>query len=129
MSADNWAVCPRCLDRAKAEREAKFEAARVAYGNVAPEEYERLRAEAQVPVDEDSFRTFREDYEFYGAEKGTITASYSGHCQTCNLNIDFKDEHPFYEREERTSITVDDLLLMPPDAVDALSEEVERGPS
>jgi hypothetical protein len=129
MSADNWAVCPRCLDRAKAESEARFQAAFDAYGKVPAAEYERLRAEAQAPVDEDSFETFREDYEIYGAKSGTITVSYSGHCQTCGLNIDFKHEHPFYEREERASVTVDDLLLMPPDAADALSEEAERGPS
>jgi hypothetical protein len=27
MSADNWAVCPRCLLRSKKERERKMEAA------------------------------------------------------------------------------------------------------
>ena len=99
MSADNWAICPRCVDRARAEAAAKFQAAVDAYGKVTPEEYETLRAEAQVPVYPEAFRTFREDHEFYGAADGTITASYSGHCQTCGLGLDFKDEHPFYEPE------------------------------
>jgi uncharacterized protein CbrC (UPF0167 family) len=96
MSADNWAICPQCLDRAKAEAATRFQAAVDAYGNVPAEEYERLRAEAQVPVDEESFRTFREDYEFHGATQGAITADYSGHCDVCNLGADFTYKHEFY---------------------------------
>lgn len=99
MSADNWAICPRCLDRAKAASAARFQTAVDAYGKVPPDEYERLRSEAQTPIDEDSFQTFREDYEFYGASEGTVVASYSGHCGTCNLGVDFKHEHKFYESD------------------------------
>lgn len=99
MSADSWAICPRCLSRATTERETRFQAAVDAYGKVPPDEYERLRAEAQVPINEENFRTFREDYEFYGASGGTVTASYSGHCSVCSLNLDFKHEHPFYVGE------------------------------
>jgi hypothetical protein len=98
MSADNWAVCPQCLDRGLGESEALFQAAVEAYGKVSPEEYEQLRAKAQTPVDPEAFDTFREDYEFYGAEDGTVTASYSGHCQKCGLGVDFKHEEKFYER-------------------------------
>src|SRR5207244_2512735 len=94
VSADNWAICPQCRDRAKAEHDARFQAAVESYGKVPPEEYERLRAEATVPFDAAQFETFREDYEFYGAAEGTITASYSGHCDVCSLGLDFK-----YERE------------------------------
>lgn len=100
MSADDWEVCPRCLDRAKAESAARFQAAVAAYGKVSGEEYERLRAEAQIPVEEHTFETFGEHYEFYGVSTGTITASYSAYCGTCGLTVDFKYEHPFYEREE-----------------------------
>lgn len=102
MSADNWAICPRCLDRAKAERAAKFEAARIAYGNVEPEEYERLRSEAQVEIDPEQFRTFREDYEFWGAEDGKVGASYKGRCQTCDLSAGFEREKVFYTPEAVT---------------------------
>ncbi len=97
MSADNWAICPRCLMLASSEQEARFQAAVDAYGKVPAEEYERLRAEAQQPFDEDGFQTFREDYEIYGASEGTITVSYSGHCSKCNLGLDFKHERTFYE--------------------------------
>jgi len=100
MSADNWAICPQCRDRAKAEYDARFQAAVDAYGKETPEEYERLRAEATVPFDSDPFETFREDYEFYGATEGTVTASYSGHCDVCGLGVQFTHEREFYKPTE-----------------------------
>lgn len=39
-------------------------------------------------------RTFREDYEIYGAETGTVTVSYRGECQRCNLLLEFETTHP-----------------------------------
>lgn len=97
MSADNWAICPRCRDNAKREHDERFQAALDAYGKVPAAEYERLRGEAQTPFNEEAFRTFREDYEFYGASDGMVTASYSGHCDKCHLGLDFKREQWFYE--------------------------------
>ena len=46
------------------------------------------------PDDEDE--TFREDYEFYGAETGTLHISYSGHCSvpTCKAGLNFKTTVP-----------------------------------
>jgi hypothetical protein len=99
VSADNWAICPRCVARARAEHEARFQAAVDAYGTVPAEEYERLRAEAQRPFDEGDFQTFREDYEIYGAAEGTVVVSYSGHCSVCALGLDFKYERSLYPLE------------------------------
>lgn len=96
MSADNWAICPQCRDRAQADRTARLKEAFDAYGKVSPEEFEAMRAAADVPFDAGKFQTFREDYEFYGASDGTITADYSGHCGVCDLGVDFRHEHPFY---------------------------------
>lgn len=101
MSADNWDVCPQCLDRAKAERQARVDAAAEAYGTVPPEEYERLRTEALAGIAEPDALTFREDYEFYGASKGTVCASYSGHCEVCGLGVDFTYEREFYKGAEQ----------------------------
>jgi hypothetical protein len=36
--------------------------------------------------------TFREDYEIYGAEDGTVTVTYSGSCQSCGLSLSFRDD-------------------------------------
>jgi hypothetical protein len=38
--------------------------------------------------------TFREDYEIYGAETGTVTVSYSGECTECHLKLSFTEDHP-----------------------------------
>lgn len=45
--------------------------------------------------------TFREDYEIYGAEDGTVMVSYGGSCTTCHLTLDFKHEHNLYSEETK----------------------------
>lgn len=98
MSASNWAVCPRCLERARVARDDAFQHALSLYGVVPLDEFESARTEAEaVAVSADAFQTFREDYEIYGASEGTVKVSYSGHCQTCHLGFDFTDERTFYD--------------------------------
>jgi len=63
------------------------------------EEFDRLRREADTPIDHEALRTFREDYEVYGAETGEVTASYSGRCSVCDVGLDFTIERGFYTRE------------------------------
>ena len=96
MGADNWAVCPRCRDRAVAAKDALFNEAAAAYGTLPVEEYEALRAKAQAPAEE-LRRTFAEYYEFYGAENGTVTADYGGECNVCHLKCNFKHQVKFYD--------------------------------
>ena len=48
---------------------------------------------AGKPVNEEDFRTFREDYEFFIRDRA-VHASYSGHCQVCGLGTDFEHVHP-----------------------------------
>jgi hypothetical protein len=91
MSADNWAICPRCLKRARAAHDVAVEAVKQSYGNVSIEEFDAARA-AILDVDPESLRTFREDYEFYGAESGKVVASYSGNCDNCDLSLNFEEE-------------------------------------
>ena len=47
------------------------------------DEYMQMQAERDVMREETLLRTFREDYEFYGADEGTVTVDYSGSCQKC----------------------------------------------
>jgi hypothetical protein len=98
MSADNWAKCPRCVARAEkelAEREAEVSAL---YGEVPVDEFDLARVEltqdrAKHDKD-DAYRTFREDYEFYGAEDGEVVAVYAGSCKECGLKLNFRHVHP-----------------------------------
>ena len=39
MSADNYAICPRCQARIVRENQDAVEQAKTAYGKVSPEEY------------------------------------------------------------------------------------------
>jgi hypothetical protein len=96
MSADNWAACPRCLTDAETEAAKRVRDVADAYGKVPEDEYMAMLAEvnsasvAQPPED------FREDYEIYGAETGTLTITYGGECQKCFLKLNYKHEIPFY---------------------------------
>lgn len=99
MSADNWAICPRC--KARRRREADEAHARVLaqYGKIDFVDFDRLReraakAEEAATSSSDRYRTFREDYEITGAESGVVTVSYSGRCNTCSLAWTFGSEHP-----------------------------------
>lgn len=91
MSADNWAICPKCLAEAKASIDEQRAKVYATYGTVPIEEFDRLRDELPELRDE-NYRTFREDYEIYGADSGLLHVSYSGHCSECGLGLDFEDE-------------------------------------
>lgn len=99
MSADNWAICPRCKLGGEVEHQGNIDRAAEAYGKVDPDEYEALREIARRPLDLEPFRTFREDYEFYGADEGTVVATYEGECSVCSLHVKFRHERQFFDRE------------------------------
>lgn len=90
MSADNWAVCPRCLQRAKKREADRLAEVMASYGKVSVAEFDAARA-AVEPVREQDFTTFREDYEISGAKTGTVTVSYSGNCDRCGLSLSFEE--------------------------------------
>ncbi|QDF15414.1 hypothetical protein SEA_MOLLYMUR_53 [Gordonia phage Mollymur] len=103
MSADNWATCARCsrdhlLAAAMVEEEVKLSLDR-AYGEVSRGEYAALEREGERKVREArevvdyQFDTFREDYEIYGAETGTVTVGYSGQCTKCDYGVHFEYNH------------------------------------
>lgn len=96
MSADNWAECPRCIRRAQAALAEQNETLRKAYQTLPMEEFVRLSAElkAKAEVLRPDRRTFREDYEFYGAEDGAVRVSYRGECTVCGLFLSIEESHP-----------------------------------
>lgn len=96
MSADNWAICPRCEDRRQTRLRERAVEVQAAYGSVSVEEFDRLRNSLATDQAVEPANTFREDYEFYGAEDGTVHAAYSGGCSECGLGVTFAHEHPFY---------------------------------
>lgn len=110
MSADNWANCKACIDNANREieevRREYQEQLDSSYGEIPLDEYQLLQAEAAQAIRDATSRsavplgTFREDYEFYGAEDGEVTACYSGRCTTCGYGVSFKHTVPIPELAE-----------------------------
>jgi hypothetical protein len=95
MSADNWARCPRCAFRESRRIDARAAEIAKLYGTVSVDDFDKARTdlEAQRKAFATRDYTFREDYEFFGAEDGSVTASYSGSCTKCGLSLSFEDEH------------------------------------
>lgn len=101
MSADNWEVCPKCVAAAQAAADEAHAEVYAQYGKVPPEEFDSLR-DALPVVNLDDHRTFREDYEIYGADEGEIEVSYSGNCSECGLHVDLRTNKKFWPEHEKT---------------------------
>lgn len=102
MSADSWRVCPRCRQKELDRLGELSERVSAGYGVLPIEEFDALRSELAKGIDERKIQTFREDYEFYGAESGEVKYSYSGHCQVCGLGVDFDGVRTFYPPPNQT---------------------------
>src|SRR5258708_6440644 len=100
MSADNWANCPRCAYINLNEIQKLEEYVKDSYGKVNLEDYELLVEQLADVKHEKAQKigsaTFREDYEFYGAETGTLQISYRGQCTKCGLSHKIHEERVFY---------------------------------
>lgn len=102
MSADSWTTCPRCKASREATNESKIEAIMATYGKISPMEWENARVSIDAILTDKLRETFREDYEFYGADSGTVIASYSGKCSTCGLAVHFDHRVTFFPESDRT---------------------------
>jgi hypothetical protein len=95
VSADNYAICPRCFQEACEKAAAERQRVTGLYGTLPVEEFDAQRA-ALKTVEAEDYRTFREDYEFYGADDGEIRADYSGHCSVCSLQTELTARRRFW---------------------------------
>lgn len=93
MSADNYTTCPRCERRKAAALNQKAEELAETYGKLPLEQWEKLRDEHEAAKQLPVRQTFREDYEFHGAETGEVTASYAASCSECGLSTSFEHTH------------------------------------
>jgi hypothetical protein len=96
VSADNWARCPRCAREWEAQHAARQAEVAESYGKVSVEEFDQARADLKADrmAFNDQEPTFREDYEFSGAEEGVVTVSYRGQCTKCGLSLKIAEDHP-----------------------------------
>jgi hypothetical protein len=94
MSADNWAICPRCERQRMRSLEVEKAELHAAYGTVPVEEFDKRRAAYNQRLTARPTPTFHEDYEIYGAESGVLHIRYGGGCETCGLRHKFSDDQP-----------------------------------
>lgn len=89
MSADNWALCPKCKQKADQDYEKKMADLQAQYGKIPAAEYvSALRNAEARPVQRE---TLREDYEMGTDEYGTFSVSYRASCN-CGFSFKFKHE-------------------------------------
>ena len=93
MSADNWAICPKCKDKAIKAYEARVLGLAEKYGKIPPEEY--IKASRDVHNVEELEETLREDYEFYLDDNGMFHAVY---CAGCDFSFEFKETKTAYAK-------------------------------
>ena len=91
MSADNWAVCPKCKEKAERAQAKLLSRVETDYGKIAASEYLELVEQSQQPVEE--LHTLREDWEI-GIWKGEFRISYGASCKECGFSHSFEHKQP-----------------------------------
>lgn len=90
MSADNWAICPRCGVTEEAFRAKTDKSLTDAYGKIDAKAYLELAESCNQQMSQyDPPCTFREDYEIHTYHDGIFCVSYSGGCTECGLTHNF----------------------------------------
>ena len=91
MSASNFSICPRCARRHRDKATVKRREADQAYGNLPLDDWKLLDRDAlEAAVEDITRKTFREDWEVFGAEDGEVVFNYGGHCEVCSLHVDIR---------------------------------------
>ena len=96
MSADNWAVCPRCHASGASAPKPKPPI----YGRASEEQYKAFLAgeyQGEIAKDAEDERKMREDYEIFVSEEGVLTVKYSCSCYECGFAFKFSHEEAIYE--------------------------------
>jgi hypothetical protein len=99
MSADGWDTCPRC-ENDSAEKIKELELALAdAYGNIELEDWLAMKEETKANIQwlESQEETWRENYEFYGANTGTLSIRYGAYCTKCGLEFEYEEDVEFYQ--------------------------------
>lgn len=95
MSADNWAECPRCRDNWQAEQRERAQSVQAEYGKLDADQW-LAKVGGLAATEQPDFETFREDYEFSGADIGALSIEYHGECTKCSLSCTYNKYIPFY---------------------------------
>ena len=91
MSADRWAVCPKCKEKGEQAHANLLNRVKTDYGKIAADEYLELIEQSRQPAEEE--RTLREDWEI-GIWDGEFLVSYRASCPECGFSHKFEHKQP-----------------------------------
>ena len=86
MSANNWAICPKCEEIAREVRNAAIQRVVDDYGKIPRDEYTEVVRDSEREYRPRS--TLREDYEI-GIRNGVFEVGYRAECEVCGLSHEF----------------------------------------
>ena len=89
MSANNWAICPRCNKAEDDKRAALVKRLATDYGKVSMEKYAQLQAALSAP--RPALDTLREDWEIGMDTSGEFVVTYSCSCAKCGFAFEYAD--------------------------------------
>jgi len=93
MSADNWAICPKCKERLIEENRKEVARVSDAYGKVSEEEYARMKADLESTDPLNGIKhTLREDYEIGVESDGTFCVDFRASCSECDFSFSYERE-------------------------------------
>jgi len=87
MSADSWAICPKCKEKAKQVQADLLSRVETDYGKVPADEYLELVEQSKQPLELE--HTLAEYWEL-GIWKGKFEVSYRASCGTCGFSHKFE---------------------------------------
>lgn len=95
MSADNWAVCPKCAETRRVALEDAKKTLEKSYGKIPVDAYLQLREQTEKQLTELPPESLREDYSI-GIYCGEFSVNYTGRCQSCQYEYrySFEDKTP-----------------------------------
>lgn len=92
MSADNWAVCPKCNAGKLQKLHKMTQEVANSYGKVDANTYqEKLLKLSKLSSEKDQEYTLREDYEI-GVRGNKFSVDYIASCDECGFELPFKFE-------------------------------------
>ncbi len=101
MSADNWIVCPKCREEAKAQKVSARKLADESYGKVSQEEYLQLKENADAYSHAKIEETLRENYEF-SLFDGFLDMNYDALCNVCGFEFHYHKRINIFTGKEIT---------------------------
>lgn len=99
MGADNWAVCPQCLDKTVQARVNALKIAEDSYGKIPAEEFIKRRDEAvAMPL---QVKESLAEYEHLGiTPEGLFYIEYNSSCNNCGFSFLYTyDQQVYPERK------------------------------